>query len=443
MTQREKTLSIILLGAMLFFVGGALGYFVVLSPIMESKAQIKKLNSDIEDKELAQEKIYAQQRQMKALTEQSLPNDVPKFRGIYSEFLARLFRQANFETGTVRIISKDPDEKSAPKIPTTKKYAYTRLIYEVAAQGDLYHLVDFMQMFYGQPVLHNITKLTVSRPSEAKLQSSRELTISMTVEALVMDGAPNRPTLFPLPSAPALLAGGGVANVGITSHSVTSVGPGAPQPIQTILASPSRPYLAVAGANPFYGPPPKPEPPKPEEKKTTPPPPPPEPSPDETPYVYITSIIGDDAGLTIASLWDRANNYHYSVVKEPSGNIYVESYFMFEGSRSTLHKTSREIVVGSTKGLNMRRFRVWQVNDDSLLLEEIEQIPADVKELPKLPAQSFVAGGLAQANIPTGRVGLMTLDEPLSNLKKVWSMDIPEMIYPRSSALPPLKSSGR
>src|SRR5439155_12712929 len=138
----------------------------------------------------------------------------------------------------------------------------------------------FMQLFYRQPLLHSIKSINIQRPSDQRAQQTRQLDVVMKIEAIVLDNAPARPTLLPIVRELALLSGG-AAQTGYSLNAVS--GRGSPFPPPGVLAHDPREYLAIAGKDMFFGPPPK--------KPTTDRPPSAE--DDHSPFVTLVSVVGE------------------------------------------------------------------------------------------------------------------------------------------------------
>jgi hypothetical protein len=82
-----------------------------------------------------------------------------------------------------------------------KKPVYSTLTFTVDATGELTSIVAMLEDFYRTPLLHQVKALTI-KPAAGDRRgpaaaASRELTVKMTVEALLIDGAPRRGFLMP------------------------------------------------------------------------------------------------------------------------------------------------------------------------------------------------------------------------------------------------------
>lgn len=395
MTQRERRLTVILSAALVAGLVGFVGYQFVLSPLLEKDRQLKQREEEVTKLSDQVDVIREMKRGYEAARQQSLPADVGLSRTEYGDLLLGLCRRAEL-TGGLKILQAEPDNKSVPTLGS-KKPAYTRLTYEVAAKGDLYQLVDFLRRFYEQPLLHQVKKMNVQRPSDARSQGRRELDISLTVEALVLDNAPPRPTLLPVVRELALVAG----PAALTGYNMqaTATGRGSPVPPAGVLAEPPRDYLAVTGKNMFFGPPPT-TPTRPEAKPVA--------DDDGSPFITLTSVVGHDDGTVVAVFRDKATNNDYTVTQTPKGAVTVLGEYELNGKRRTLkdyigEKASNRIMYGTEEGQNRRMWRVRRVLLDAVVLEQVE-VPAEGAK-PKPPVLGFVGGGAgAVVAVPEGKM---------------------------------------
>ena len=403
MTTRERNLAVTLVGVLGTAALGFIAYQFVLSPLSEKARLIKAKQDEIDEVQLKVDQIYAEKRRYEAARQQSLPADGPQggagaAREKYTNLLDGLCRRADL-TG-LKIIVSEPDVKAAPPL-SGKRPAYTRLTWDVTAKGDLYHLVDFLEHFYSQPLLHQIKFISVQRPSDNQSQQRRELDIILKIEALVLDGAPVRPTLLPVVREIALLSGP-AAYTGINMQAAMS-GRGSPVPPAGVLAEPDREYLAIAGKNMFFGP-------QRERDKEKPPPP----EEDLSPFVVLTSIVGYEDGSLVAVFRDLATNNDYTITQDARGGIAVRGEFELRGDGASPGKRvalpgysktnpGRILLYGSEDGDNLRAWRVRRVTAAEVILEKADK--PEGEEKPKVPGLAFLGGGAgAFVAVPEGRV---------------------------------------
>ncbi len=388
MTTRERTLSIglgTLIGVGLL---GFLAWQFVIGPVIEKDKQIKMREAEVAQLQLDLMDIQAQRKKFEANRQQSLPSDVGLSRTQYGNLLEGLMRKSDFAPGSYKITVREAENKSTPTI-APKKPAYTRLKYDVTVKGELYHLVDFMRSFYSQSLLHQIKTINIIRPSDQRAQGRKELDITLDIEALVLDNAPARPTLLPL-------AEGGGSSV----------------PPADVLASVPREYLAIPGKDVFFGPPPKaPVAREPVVEPELPP------EDDHSPFVTLTSIVGNDDGKIIAVFRDKLDNANYSITQGIKGELRVRGEYELSAGR---WKTLPEYIVnpgprlffGSEEGQNFRMWRVRRVLLDGVIVEKIDAVKAGTKA--KLQPLEAIAGGLgAFVNVPEGKIYKVGLGQTL------------------------------
>lgn len=426
MTTREKSLTLAL-GGML---GGGLllgvAYLLVLSPWLEKSRQVRKLEDDIRKRQDEVLDLELMIKKHEASRKQSLPADVKLSRGKYADLLNNLIRQADFPTG-YKVTVAEPNSKSAPLL-APKKPAYTMLTYEISGKADVYHLVDFLQRFYAQPMLHSIKKINVLRPTDARSRERRELDVTMTVEALVLDNAQDRPTL--LPTEPSIAAVASVAGTTGLSLATAQAGVSSGFAPKGVLATPSRTYLATAGKNVFFGPTPEapiiPERPKPEDNSP--------PQEDSMPFIVLTSIVGYSDGKLVASLRDKLTDTDYIVTQHPSGKITVYSTLRqrdpMTGERMDNYYGRNEIICGTESGKNRHAWRVRRVNLLDIILEQQEDKEPEKGTFPKPKSEALVAGGIYPLiDVTEGKMAKLHLGQTLDKPELLLSREARRAIY--------------
>lgn len=407
MTKREKGL-VAVLGTLLGL--GGLGFAaatLVILPYFEKTKQIRQRQADVDNLELEIATIIAAKNKYEASRQQSLPADVGVSRREYGLLLESLCRRADFLPGTYSIAPAEPDNKSSPTI-APKKPAYTRLTFEMTVKSDLYNLIEFLNGFYQQPLLHAIKKINVQRPSDARAVERKQLDVTMTVEALVLDNAPTRPTLLPVSREQALLA----SPAAITGHHLVSAAAGKTPPLPFppgVASTDDRTYLAIAGKNVFFGPAKEPK------KEVV------DDRPDEdiSPFITLTSLVGDDEGYVTAVFRDKLNNSEYTAMQSPAGNILVRGEYELNGKKRLLtasgyssERPTANIMYGSEEGGNRRVWRVRRVGVGGVVLEKVD-VPAPL-EKPKPPALGAVAGGFGLfVHLPEGKMYKATIGQSL------------------------------
>jgi len=324
MQHRERVLSYVILTVLIVAGGAFAGYQMLVKPLGEKARRLTDLENEKDDKELRLTRIREEQEKVKKLLPLSLPADVGAARRDYADELAKIAREAGFESGAFPITPKEPDTKSSPQLPN-KKPAYTRLDYVIpGARGDLATLVDFMERFYKLPLLHQIKTLTVQKPLTTTRAGSNDLDITMTIEALVLDQAPKRETLLPPSTVKA----------------------------PPVLAVPERKYASIAGKNIFFGPPMR------EVVKQ---------EIDFAEFVKCDSITLNEAG-PVVTLFDSYNNQNYQV-SPVNGRFKVEVSYYLAGKRKTL-RTNPDLVIENERGDPQYRWAVVRIDPRELILRD-------------------------------------------------------------------------
>src|SRR5262249_13011431 len=131
----------------------------------------------------------------------SLPSDIDFSRREYEIYLNDLLRDSGFNPG-YSVVPKSPEKSSL--VLAGKGPAYTRLPFVIVARASLANLVEMLDRFYRTGLLHQIRSLGIQRltttgpqAQQAQQVQQAELDIHMTVEALIVAGADNRPLLLP------------------------------------------------------------------------------------------------------------------------------------------------------------------------------------------------------------------------------------------------------
>jgi Tfp pilus assembly protein PilO len=395
MTTRERNLAVAVSAVLGVAAVAFVGWSFVLSPLLEKNKQIKAKSDEIRQVQNDIDDVLIAKRKYEAQRIQSLPGDPTQGVGVareeYGRLLEGLCHRADL-TG-LKIIVAEPDNKSVPML-AAKKPAYTKLSWDVSAKGDLYHLVDFLRMFYSQPLLHSIKSMTVQRPADARSRDTRELDINLKVEALVLDNAQARPTLLPVVREIALLSGTAI----YTEFNFAAIhsGRGAAVPPPGALADPPREYLAIAGKNMFFGSPKK------ETEREKPP------EIDLSQFMVLTSIVGED-GTVVAMFRDQLHNYDYTITQTPKGTIYVKGEWEVNEKKKQIFgydekKPSQTLFYGSSEDGNYRAWRVRRVTANEVILEMADKATSEAARV-KPPGLAFLGGAAGVfVDAPEGKV---------------------------------------
>lgn len=470
MNPRERFLAVLLVVAIALGAGGFLAHQFVYSPWKRENERIAKLReevSELEDKKLA---VQDQQREYETVTrKRSLPADVGLARSEYLRFLEHMLRKAEFASASLTITAREPDTKSAETI-APKKPAYTLLSYDVAVKGDMVSVVDFLHNFYRQPLLHQVRKVTLTKPSTSRGsgRGGRDLDVTFTIDAIVLDRAENRPTLLATIPSVALAAGGPMA----TAHVRRTLESGAGSPFMAarVLArlgpdsadnglqsadgsaraktsedtseKSHKEYRRIPSKDIFFGPPPAK---KEAEKKEAPR------QMDLAPYLGLTRISHAE-GWGRAMIFDRYNKEEYEIEVSPKGVVNVSRYLFEKRPENGTTIEVREkfpaaeydpefLQFGTKRGGNLRKYLVRRVLESELILEEYDEERMGAMSGP-LPA---VFGGTAHLALPrpekvmSWRVGQMLKSEEPGKQPKTFLLTREA----RQAILRPLEFDGR
>jgi hypothetical protein len=296
MTQRERMLTTGVLALVALAGAAFLFNLFFLGPLAERGRAIETLRADVARKQERVDQIRGQKAKLDQWRHASLPGDTDQeeyasTRRRYTNYLHQLLQDANLATTSLRILPQKPDTKGVPLLPG-KKPIYTKLTFTVdAARGNLGAIVQMLDRFYHAGLLHQVKKLSIQRPRTLTPdQQPDDLNVSLTVEALVVNGTEPRSTLNYVDRRGVVLdtsltVRGGPSVLGLALCTIAAPGgPLAPTP----LAQPARHYADLAARNPFY--------PSDDNKHEL--------ASDITQFVYLTDIT-TNAGRTEASLYDR------------------------------------------------------------------------------------------------------------------------------------------
>ncbi|MBV9124314.1 MAG: hypothetical protein JO112_13225 [Planctomycetes bacterium] len=319
MNTRERMMAGGILTVFALVAGVFLFHRLYLVPLHERDANIQKIQEDLDTKTDQIRQAQADLPRLERNQELSLPADVDLARREYEKYLSELLRRSGCEA---TVTPKAPDTRTSPMLPG-KKPIYTRLEFAVAGSASLENLISFMNQFYHTGLLHQIKNLSIQRPlTVASPQRPTDLDISLTIEALILNGAANRSYLLPNIDERFLavdVVGAlkhGPVGLGLASWAAGPTGPLGPD----ILARPARNYTAIAKKNIFFGPP------APVQRNT-------EQVVEVSPFVYLTDITKTNQNYE-AFLYDRYDNrrtrlltqtgYNSFRVSDSAGNIVVQ-----------------------------------------------------------------------------------------------------------------------
>ena len=268
MNTRDRFLAALLIGLIVAGVAGAGGYFLVYEPIREKTAAADRLAAEVAELTRKRDTFQKDRRRLDELKRRSLPADPAVAQAEYNTMLDRLVRRAGIPPGYSVTPNTSPDARGVPVLPGGgKKPAYTRVVSTVEFQrADMWAVRDFLEGYYRQNLLHQITALSITRADTTTTGGARNkeasdrknLNVKLTTEAIILDGAENRQTLLPVSRA--FAAVGGMAGYSAVADT-RDVGRGlAPLQLAPVLAAKPRDYSFLAVKDIFHGPLPTPKP---------------------------------------------------------------------------------------------------------------------------------------------------------------------------------------
>jgi hypothetical protein len=376
MTQRERVLASGVIGVLVVAAGAVLVNTFYLQPLQAKERAIVTARQDRDAKEEQLRKALADRLRLENYRQLSLAPDVFLSRREYSQYLTNLFRDSGFAPDSFNIRSTDPAARAAGQARGPRP-AFTPLIFTIAAHGSLAHLVKMLDEFYHTGLLHRISVLTLRRPLTPDDQGADSLVINMTVEALIVDGAPPREQLLPNVD-PRLVAEDVVAalkgapvGLGLALWAAGPTGPRGPG----ALATSERKYDDITRKDIFFGPTPK---------KTNP--------DKDWPYLdHVVLVMRSQGRKHEATLWDQSSNrfirlredsvFHEFTVRDGSGELLFKGEVVKITERDVFFK-SHGLYYRMHMGDNLRdatRRSLPEHEVSSLLAKPLETTRANTK----------------------------------------------------------------
>jgi hypothetical protein len=223
MTRREKVMATTLIAVMAVLGSGVLFHMFVYQPIDEVREQIKleeeklqKARADLKDQEdqiteilhvdprLAQwQKISLPPRNPEAKKTGVTPEEQQKrhrseLQVEYERYISEMLRKNGFAGDTIVVSPRTGDNRASP-ILRAKEPVYDRMSFSVTARGDLEAVLRSLKDFHQANLLHQVRDLTLSvaQARGRTVPAPGTLDLSMTVEALMVNGAEDRKSLLP------------------------------------------------------------------------------------------------------------------------------------------------------------------------------------------------------------------------------------------------------
>jgi hypothetical protein len=262
MNLRERILLGVLLGVLILGGCGALGYYVLYLPYKELGDQIAAERVKLAEKQTEQQKEEKDQKRILDLSPRleywkliSLPEPAKEegpvvkgraaedanrrlspMRGEYQDHLEKLLLNSGFQGSTLQVVPQNPQNpETKGSTSQAKTPLYTRLPFAVTGQATWASVVDMLERFHKDPLLHEVRSLRIlrSRTGRQTAQAANQpagpvqgpggpggrgqgsadprkelLAVQMTVEVLMVNGAEHRDQLLPnLPDTLRVLAG--------------------------------------------------------------------------------------------------------------------------------------------------------------------------------------------------------------------------------------------
>lgn len=282
MNNRERMLSVILIGIV---GGGALLFGVVfwfMKPLGQYNASILALNAEIEQKQFEIDTYQMNRRKLTLARAKSLSSTPADATNEYHSYLHHVMTDNGLSVENITA-STAARMKFQPTVPGIKEVGHQVMSFTVRARGDLESLVGAMEVMRGTAYEHRIKNLTVDRTDMIRdsKDANPRLHINMVIETLLVAKSQSKSGIPPGFDAKYLIldslaARGGVPTGWGMLGSIVAIKNSMPTPD-------SRSYYEIAKKNIFTGPiqitKTVKEYVKPKERDNTPPPPPPPPPP--------------------------------------------------------------------------------------------------------------------------------------------------------------------
>ena len=409
MNNREKKM-VYALSAL--FVGGLFvaAYMLVYVPIEDSYAEVDRLETEMSKREPVLNKQGADAKRVEAAKKRSLPADEDTARVQYNAMLSKLLARAGVPPGFTVNPQAALDDRTSPVLDAkTKKPAYKKIGFKIHMEKvEVGTLTAFLQSYYKLNLLQRITQFDISRKDQdvtgTKARNERsDLTVDITTEAIILDGAENRRTLLPISIAAAGI--GGQAGYFALLNSPEAGRGVTPLQYVDVLAkmTPPRDYQTIVAKNYFHGLLPVPPELNVEIVKVAPPPPPAR-KEDISGYIKLTSVTREPS--VGAEIWDKANNQLYVIELKPKGERYdisVEKFYYLNSAKKRLDKWA-ELVIAEEGTSTNRTFKVIGIDHDGIVLTEavMAGVSAVTSEAPKTATSRRTPGGSHEKPVDFG-----------------------------------------
>jgi hypothetical protein len=451
-TPRERTLATLVGAVILIVLVGVGGYVGVYLPLSAKRETARALDDEIADKEFRLAGILKDKPRLDAALKRSLPAHPDDARQEYDAAISRMLRDAKVPAAAITVRPKAVDNRNVPEITpklgnTPARPAYNKVALEVTLKPVSYAtLIDVLYRYYRLDLLQQITKFNVKRLESGAsarqlgpvLKDRADLEVQFVTEAVILDGAENRRTLFPVPAA--MGAAGGAAGYGALLYSpVVARGIARPAAYST-LATADRDYTLLLVKDVFHGPP---DPPQVAEA--------PPPKEDTSRFIRLTAVGRNPDGTGRAFIEDTASKQQYEVeLKRKGGNLVsevVKYYFINRIKKAYAPEPVLDISESSSG--TARKFRVIGLDGDALILAEAGGSSAPKAttvggkkgfgqrpSTPPPPPAAAVLGGIAPVVAPAETILVWRHGESLNQVKALSPGEAQKAVQ-RATAGPP------
>jgi hypothetical protein len=320
----------------------------------------------------------------------SLPADIDVAKQEYSSALRRILRESKVPIG-YSFAERPPDLRNIPQMAKGKPF-YNKIAYTITiSKIDVGTFMTFLKKFYDMNLLHQITQFTLKRDDTASLAADKrtadkrtDLSCTLAVEAVILDGVPQRKTLFAAPTGTGGLMGG----LGLyTLENNAEVARGiTPQEFVRVLAVPNRVYADVVAHDVFHGY--LPPPPPPEVKGPIVAAPPPPKLPDLSTFVKFNSLISTSDGHMRVGIYDVYTDSYYDVDVAMLGekvSVKGQKFTIKSEGRvvDKAHPPENWLDIQNPASSGNRKFWVYGLDGKALILGDRDSLAPAAAEVPK------------------------------------------------------------
>ncbi len=211
MNPRERKLALIC-GACVVLATLAAGYVLVYEPLQAKAAAANALQGEVQKLEDRQRVLQAIVPKMAVAKMRSLPADSNTARREYSVMLTRLLARAKIPQTAITVKEKAVADNRGIPLLANKKPAYSKVAYDIDLKNlDMWQVQEFLKDYYELNLLHQITTITLRQDDNGGTRKGpadrKDLSLSISTEAIIIAGAEDRRTLLPVPTAFAALGG--------------------------------------------------------------------------------------------------------------------------------------------------------------------------------------------------------------------------------------------